>query len=126
MIFMDTIKNRCQVTYFYRDGNLFLPSEQNSQKWLIWGDGNLFLPSRPILTVTYFYRIYIYAIGSCKALVINEREIRLITAESKRVNEGNNAPDNKGRHAGQIVHVLPQEKLYIDVIIDVFGLVEKC
>jgi len=123
---MDTIKNRYQVTYFYRDGNIFLPSEQKGQKWLIWGDGNLFLPSRHFLTVTYFYRIYIYAIGSCKAIVINEREIRFITAESKRVKMGNDTPDNKGRHTGQIVHVLPQEKLNIDVIIDVFRLVEKC
>jgi len=67
---MDTIKNRCQVTYFYRHGNLFLPSEQNSQKLLIWGDGNLFLPSRPILTVTYFYRIYIYAIGFSNLMLL--------------------------------------------------------
>jgi len=121
---MDTIKNRYQVTYFYRDGNLFLPSEQKGQKWLIWGDSNLFLPSRHLLTVTYFYRIYIYAIRSCKALV-NEREMRLITAESGRLRKEINAPDNKEMTNGITMHVFPQEKLKNVVLSDVFGLVEN-
>ena len=55
----------------------------------------------------------------------NEGKIVLITNETKRVNKGNNTPDNKARHTGLIVHVLPQEKRNIDVIIDVFGLVEN-
>jgi len=36
-----------------------------------------------------------------------------------------NTPGNKAWHTGLLVHVLPQEKLNIDVIIDVFGLVEN-
>ena len=43
-----------------------------------------------------------------------------ISNESKRVKMENNTPDNKLRRTGYIVHVLPQEKLNIDDINDVF------
>jgi len=47
-------------------------------------------------------------------------QIEVITAMRKRADVENNTPDNKARHTGLVVHVLPQEKLNIDDISDVF------
>lgn len=49
----------------------------------------------------------------------------LITTESKRVKIENYTPDNKHITTGLNVHVLPQEEKNIDVIIDVFEIVEN-
>jgi len=51
--------------------------------------------------------------------------MRVITTESERLRKEVDTPDNKERLTGLNVHVLPQEKIKIDVIIDVFGLVEN-
>ena len=60
------------------------------------------------------------------AISLRLRHKGVLTTVSKKGKAVFNAPDNKGRRTGLKVHVLPQEKRNIDVIIDVFGLVEKC
>jgi len=115
---------RCQVLISDSHSIDFRQSVQNSQKWAYRGDSIDFRLSELILTVLISDTIYIYAIGSCNTL-LNEREMRLIIAESERLRKEVDTSDNKERRTGQIVHLLPQEKLNIDVIIDVFGLVEK-
>ena len=52
--------------------------------------------------------------------------MRVITTESERLRKEVDTPDNKERLTGLKVHVFPQEKVIIDVIIDVFGIVKKC
>ncbi len=116
---------RCQVLISDSHSIDFRQSAQNSQKWAYRGDGIDFRQSGLNLTVLISDTIYIYAIGYSKAL-LNERDMRLITTASGRLWEEVDTPDNKERLTGLIVHDIPQEKVNIDVIIDVFGIVKKC
>jgi len=115
---------RCQVLISDSHSIDFRQSVQNSQKWAYRGDSIDFRQSELILTVLISDTIYIYAIGFSNlmhlALAVG------LTTESERLRQEVDTPDNKGRLTGLNVHVLPQEERIIDVIIDVFGLVEKC
>ena len=91
---------------------LWPPTDLECQYCTCTGLGGRFWPPKPV---------------ECQsAISLRLRNKGVLTTVSKKGKAVFNAPDNKGRRTGLIVHVLPQEKLNIDVIVDVFGIVEKC
>jgi hypothetical protein len=115
------IKNRRQRHLVYCHSILNTPSEQKEQKRAKmaymgrrYTKYTVKINSDSILNTPY---IYIYSIGSCLALVINEREKRLIITESERLNQEIDTPDNKERTNGITMHVFPQEKIIMSCLV---------